>query len=89
MEGGRHRQIETAQVAGVDLAVENSFKAGLAFAALQAMFGRTTPAAKAAQLPPLGSSETIGVDMFPLNRSAGWSAWATSTTPSPRRSSSR
>ena len=44
MEGGRHRQIETAQVAGVDLVVENPLKAGLAFAAPQATFGRTTPA---------------------------------------------
>ena len=34
------------QVAGADLAVENPFEAGLAFAALQVKFGHAVPAAR-------------------------------------------
>ena len=39
-------RVAAQPVAGADLAVENPFEADLAFAALQAKFGDTTPAAR-------------------------------------------
>ena len=41
------------QIAGTDLAIENPFKAGLAFAVLQAKFGNTVAAARRLSSAPL------------------------------------
>jgi hypothetical protein len=53
-------QHRAQQVAGADLAVENPFEVGLAFAALQTKLGDTAPAARRLSSGPLGGpgSET-------------------------------
>jgi hypothetical protein len=46
IEGCLGCTVAAQQVAGADLAVENPFEAGLAFAALQVKFGHAAPAAR-------------------------------------------